>query len=116
MLKMTPYLRHVLEDSVPWNVEKQQALVEVMSLERRAGIERGQRVLGLDLEGVCSPAVIEIVAEAPNHQAESLNLLKNEVLKYLKFLKTRIVFTIENCLSHSAALSIENIIWQTLNP
>lgn len=46
----------------------------MMPLQGGASIERGQGVLHLLLEGVVCPPVVQIVADARDHQPKALNL------------------------------------------
>ena len=68
------YLREIGQDLVPLGVEYHEALVEVVVLHRRGGVEPRQRRARLDLEGVVGAAVVQIVAEAGDHQRETLDL------------------------------------------
>ena len=47
-------------------------------LHRRGGVEPRQRRARLDLEGVVGAAVVQVVAEARDHQREALHLGENE--------------------------------------
>ena len=62
------YLREVGQDLVALGVEYHEALVEVVVLHRGGGVEARQRRARLDLEGVVGAAVVQVVAEARDHQ------------------------------------------------
>ena len=68
------YLREVGQDLVALGVEYHEALVEVVVLHRGGGVEARQRRARLDLEGVVGAAVVQVVAEARDHQRQALDL------------------------------------------
>ena len=73
-LGFVTHLREVCEDLVSLGVEYHEALVEVVVLHRRGRVELGQARARLDLEGVVRAPVVEVVAQAGNHQGEALHL------------------------------------------
>ena len=49
----------------------------MVSLEGGALVEDGERILGLQLEGVSGSSVVEVVTQARDHQTQTFDL-KNE--------------------------------------
>lgn len=87
------YLREIRQDLVPLGVEYHEALVKVVVLHRRGGVEPRQRRAGLYLEGVVGAAVVQIVAEASDHQRETLDL--EETGRLFNYCSARVSFQVD---------------------
>ena len=58
----------------------------MVPLHYRAAVQGGQRVVGLDLEGVGGAAMVEVVAEAGHHQTKAVDLKRKIELLMQPFL------------------------------
>lgn len=79
------YVAQIFEDAVPGNVEEEQGLVEVVPFQGGTLVEDGERVLGLQLERVRGPSVVEVVTQARDHQTQTFDLekMKSEEENYI---------------------------------